>query len=126
MKTRIYLSGPMRYYPNFNHAAFHRAAKRIRDYELKGAKRSMFDYEIFSPAERDETHPCPADITDHLHRFQWYLRRDIKALMDCDMVVVLPGWELSTGCDLEVNLAKALHIPVITLDHLLDGKLEDW
>jgi hypothetical protein len=44
------------------------------------------------------------------------MRRDIEALLTCDKVVVLDKWEHSNGACLEVAIAKALGVPVETLD----------
>ena len=41
--VRVYLCGPMRKYPEFNHPAFHQAARLLR---AEG-------YDVFSPAEHD-------------------------------------------------------------------------
>lgn len=43
------------------------------------------------------------------------MRADIKALCDCDHVVVLPGWEKSRGATLEVFIATQLGMRVTTL-----------
>jgi hypothetical protein len=40
------------------------------------------------------------------------MRRDIKALMDCDTVATLPGWQDSCGASLEVHIGKALGMTV--------------
>ena len=38
------------------------------------------------------------------------LRRDIKALCDCDVIVMLSGWEMSVGANLELNIAHRVGI----------------
>ena len=40
------------------------------------------------------------------------LRKDIKAMMDCDTIAMLPNWANSKGAMLEVKLAQALEIKV--------------
>jgi hypothetical protein len=37
------------------------------------------------------------------------MREDIKALMDCGGIYVLPGWMESRGATMEVELASTLH-----------------
>ncbi len=40
------------------------------------------------------------------------MKRDLKYLVDCDAVFLLPGWETSKGARLEVQVAKSLDIKV--------------
>lgn len=43
------------------------------------------------------------------------MRDDIKALLDCDGIVMLEGWERSRGAQLELHIAEALGMPIYTL-----------
>lgn len=91
--TRVYLAGPMRGKPDLNRAAFAEAAARLRGLGLT----------VFSPAEADEQ----SDNSD----IRAVFRRDVDALLGCDMVVMLPGWEQSRGAVAERALAKAVGMP---------------
>lgn len=42
-----------------------------------------------------------------------YMRTDIKALVDCDRIYMMNGWQRSRGCCLEYSIAKELGIPMI-------------
>lgn len=42
-----------------------------------------------------------------------YIRESVVQLLECNMVVTLPGWELSEGACLEVQLAKELEYPIV-------------
>ena len=44
-----------------------------------------------------------------------YMRADIKALMDCDAIYLLGGWEVSEGARLEEWIAFRIGIKRITL-----------
>lgn len=99
----IYLAGPMSGYPDHNVPAFHAAAARIRD----------FGYRVVSPAETE------GENQEERTWEQW-MRRDIKLLVDCDAVAVLPGWEHSRGATLEVHVARALGMPLMCADTLRD------
>ena len=94
--TRFYISGPMSGYPEHNASQFELAAKMLRE-------RS---YEVCNPIEFDET-PGVA--------WSDYLRKDIRALMDCHGVITLPGWQESRGAALEVHIAHALGMQVLPL-----------
>lgn len=93
---RVYISGPMTNMPQLNFPAFRAAAAQLRSVGL----------EVVNPAELDEQ--------DAGKEMAWadYMRRDIKALMDCTHVAVLPGWQESKGASIEVGLAHALGIQV--------------
>ena len=97
----IYLAGPMTGIPNFNHALFHAEAARLR----------ALGYEVINPAE---INPDP--------NAQWEecMRRDIKALMDCDAVALLPGWQTSKGASLERYTAASLGMRCAPV-HEFDG-----
>lgn len=102
---KIYLSGPMSGFADYNFPAFHAAATRLR---AKG-------YEVFNPAESFE------GDTD----LPWatYMRTDIDAIMDCDEVRLLSGWEQAVGARLEVAVALAIGLPVHDMDgiHIYTG-----
>ena len=94
--TRFYVSGPMSGYPEHNASQFKLTAKMLRE---RG-------YEVCNPIEFDET-PGIA--------WSDYLRKDIRALMDCKGVITLPGWQESRGASLEVHIAHALGMTVLPL-----------
>lgn len=80
--------------PGLNFAAFDEAAHHLR---TQG-------YKVANPVEIAKTYPGQPD--------EFYLRKDIQLLMDCDGVVILPGWERSRGAELELLNALRLNIPV--------------
>ena len=86
---RWYVAGPMTGLPNLNFAAFHAAAARLRG----------LGHEVVNPAEINP---------DQGAKWEDCMRADIKALMDCDAILLLPGWERSRGATLEHHIAKAL------------------
>lgn len=49
---------------------------------------------------------------DHKNAVTWsdYMRTDIKALMDCDNIHMLPNWRSSEGAKLEKYIANELDI----------------
>lgn len=100
---RAYLAGPMRGYDLFNFPAFDEAAKYLRS----------FGWNILSPAEHDrEAFPDFDPSSNSLDGFdiRAALQWDLAQILDPDThaVIVLPGWESSVGCALEVVLAGAL------------------
>lgn len=97
MKT-VYVSGRMTGMPELNFPAFHAAAAYLR---AQG-------YRVINPAELDEGDTEPMS-------WAGYMRRDIKALMDCDLIAMLPDWERSKGATIEHDLAVDLGMGLIFL-----------
>ena len=100
-QPRLYVSGPMTGLPEFNFPGFHAAARQLR----------AVGYEVINPAEHDEQ---PGRSWEH------YLRKDIRLLMDCDAVALLPGWGNSRGALLEKYIAQALSMPCRPVEEWLD------
>ena len=101
---RIYISGPMTGIPEFNFPAFNQAATRLRGCGL----------DVVNPAEINK---------DTTMSWEDCMRADIKALCDCDTIVMLPGWENSKGAHLEVHIAHRLGIRVLGLRDIYDELL---
>lgn len=86
---KVYVSGPMTGYPEFNFPAFNAVAALLRE----------SGYETANPAD-----------TGLVDGWEWadYLRYDLRLLTECDAVYTLDGWEASRGAALEMHVAKAL------------------
>jgi hypothetical protein len=80
--------------PDYNRPAFDEAAAQIR---AEGRT-------VFNPAEVGER--------DVIRTRSWYMRKDIDALLKCDSVHVLQGWEKSKGARLEIEIARQLELPI--------------
>lgn len=112
---KVYISGPITGIPNSNRPAFAEAAQILR----------LAGHEPVNPIELDHSHdgPCRgSDIPDADHRPQppshkygCYLKADILALMDCDAIMFLEGWQFSRGARTEGAVAGALGIKQISL-----------
>lgn len=92
MKSPTYLTGPMTGLPDYNYPAFHAAAAKLRS----------MGREVINPAE------------DEKPGLEWhqYLRADIRNLVDCHAIHMLPGWELSKGANLEHHIAGQLGMTI--------------
>ncbi|WP_250865650.1 DUF4406 domain-containing protein [Caballeronia sp. INSB1] len=97
---KLYVAGPMSGFPELNFPAFHAEAARLR----------VLGFEIVNPAEIN------ADPTAG-----WLdcMRADIKQLVDCDGIALLPGWEQSKGATVEHALARGLGLRVIEARHIV-------
>lgn len=97
-----YLAGPMRGIHEYNFPAFYAAAAALRKHGL----------DVWSPAENDVNQDGFDPAKDTAHPMRHYMKRDLPAVLNADMVCVLPGWEKSQGAQLEVHVARACGIPV--------------
>lgn len=96
MSAKCYIAGPMEDCPDLNHPAFAEAAATLR----------RLGFEVVSPAELNP-------ITT---RYRDAMITDIKALLECDHICLLEGWERSQGAVLERHIAQVLGIVPINLD----------
>lgn len=94
----VYIAGPMRGYQGLNFPAFHDAADRFRRAGWTVRSPVEIGREMFG-ANPDAVSPAE------------FLRADIRALLDCDAIAVLPGWEHSTGAKAEAAAAVTLGLP---------------
>lgn len=90
----IYLSGPMTGIPGLNFPAFHAEAARLR----------ALGYLVENPAELNPD----SDASWHA-----CMRADLKALLDCDALALLPGWQKSAGAHLEMHVAHRVGIEIV-------------
>ncbi|OJA82926.1 hypothetical protein BGV71_14240 [Burkholderia ubonensis] len=97
---KLYLAGPMSGYADLNFPAFRAEASRLRG----------LGFEIVNPAEIN-----PNTGADWLA----CMRADIKQLVDCDGIALLPGWDRSRGANVEQTLARGLGLRVYQARHLV-------
>lgn len=95
-----YIAGPMTGYPEFNYPAFKAAADALR---AEGNK-------VASPTEHTDDEP-PAGYNAE-RPYAYYLRCSLRMLLECEEIVLLPGWEASVGACLERKIAEALGMPI--------------
>ena len=89
-----YIAGPMTGYPQYNYPAFAYVATALRAQNV----------DVRSPHEIDN---------EGVDRpWEWYMRRAIQMMLDCDEVVLLPGWRDSRGARIEHQLAEHLGLPI--------------
>ena len=106
-----YVAGPMTGIEKFNYPAFHQAVRALRHVGVPAF--SAADDEFGEPMDP----PTVIDAKPHGH----YLRHALRLLLDCDEVVLLPGWEDSRGASIEVKVAQALDMPVTELGPRIVG-----
>ena len=98
----LYVAGPMTGYPECNYPAFKGASWQLRN----------AGFQVWNPAERVDSH-----VARH---YVDLLRDDLKGLLQCEGVAILPGWEFSVGARNEVTVAGVLRMPVKSVDDWLN------
>ncbi len=93
---RTYLAGPMSGLPDHNYPAFKAAAKRLRGQGVQ----------VISPHEITPSGYGPWSWQEHM-------RVDLAALLTCEVIVMLPGWQQSRGAQLEKTVAEAIGLSVV-------------
>ncbi len=108
MSKRIYIAGPMKGIPLFNFPAFDGAEAWITlEWEgWQAVNPAQIDRDYgFDPTSLPEDHdwnviPPSAGTREEI------IRRDIEAVLSCDAIFMLPGWEKSAGAKAELHLAR--------------------
>jgi len=97
--TKFYLAGPMTGIPQSNFPMFDRVTRVLRS---RG-------HEVCSPAEMDRAMGIDPDRPETSKDIDWsdVMLADLKAILDCDGIVLLPGWENSNGARLERTVAES-------------------
>lgn len=100
---QYYLAGPMTGIEKYNFPLFDEVAADLR---LRGM-------DIVSPHEIDhgETEETRGSLP-----YTEYIKAGLKQLLECGAIVLLPGWEVSNGCHLEVLVARQCGMTVYTYD----------
>ena len=93
-------------YELLNHPAFDRNAAFLRD----------LGYEVISPAEMNRK--LGIDLTGNMNEEQYLaiIKHDYTALLTCDAIAFLPGWEGSRGAKLESDFANVLKLDPYRVD----------
>ena len=99
---RIYISGPMTGMPDLNIPLFNAEAVRLR----------ALGYEVINPAELNPDPDTP-----------WHecMRKDLMALLHCDTLALLPGWQNSAGAHLEMHVAHRVGINIVVAKEIGHG-----
>lgn len=95
-QAKVYISGPIAHYDvEERKAYFNAVAERLR---TKGyIPVNPFENPLWLSGNGN------ADWREHM-------KEDIRMLLDCDFITLLPNWEKSKGCKLELDVASSCGI----------------
>jgi hypothetical protein len=106
---RIYIAGPMLGCDHYNFDAFDAKRDEIRALGHIPVSPADLDRAIgFDPYDRRSVESIPIDAAF----MKSTVRRDVDAIIECDALVLLDGWQNSAGATGEVAVARWLGIPV--------------
>lgn len=103
---KVYMSGPINSPVSSGRTAEdHKAAFT----DLKQwLKRNMGNWEVINPCEIGTTCLDPDCGPFDGHDWNCWLKADLREMLTCDAILLLPEWEQSAGALLEANVAKAV------------------
>lgn len=93
-----YLAGPMTGLPEHNYPAFAEAKYELEKMGLRIA--SPHDVQFNEPNGRGSL------------PWEYYMKAGLKMMLECDGIIMLPGWVNSHGAKLEFDLACKLSMEV--------------
>lgn len=98
MMRVVYLSGPMKGYPESNYPLFLAVAAKLRS----------AGHRVYNPAEFEFDGPHEAfPLREAFCEYCKFI------CMEADTIVLLPGWEMSLGVSAELALAKNIKLDII-------------
>ena len=100
---KIYLSGPMRGYPDSNYPRFNEVAAKLR----------AAGHEVYNPAEITQ----PFEVRKHFAEYCDYICRQ------ADAIFMLDGWSVSQGANIEHDLAKICGLKIMFEMDARQGRL---
>ena len=100
---KVFISGPMRNIPDGNRSSFEKC-----EAALKGRGVSCYN-------PRWNEYGCSSEFTT-----RDMLTVTLNALLQCDFICFLDGWEKASGCQIERGIAEKLKMGTL---YFHDGKL---
>lgn len=91
---KVYISGPI--------AGYELEERRLAFLKVQ----HMLEEKGFEPVN-----PFDNGVPEDAH-WRQHMRADIAMLIQCDYIYMMPGWELSKGCKLELDVASSCGIEV--------------
>jgi len=106
---KVYICGPISLGGTLSEKEIRANLRRFQEASLK--LRQM-GHEVFDPSY----HQPDGDFQASTSVEVWcaYMRLDIKALVDCNAIYKLSGWQQSPGAQLEATIADKLHLLDLT------------
>lgn len=105
----VYLAGPMTGHADFNSLAFLDAEAYATDRGWKTVSPRTTDPSHAGDCPPGERHTTAAGS----HPYTCWVRASLRMMLDCDAILLLPGWETSRGARIERDVAEACGMAVL-------------
>lgn len=108
---KVYISGPI----TDNDPII--VKRNIENLYKYAQKFRIMGFEVINPDELQNE--------EEKKTFEWedFLKVDLIEMLKCDFVAVLPNWESSRGCNLELFNAVSVKMPIIDADKMSEIKI---
>ena len=106
---RVYIAGPIKGKPDGNRAAFQAAAAHM----ARCGYTAVNPHDVAPHQHPGECPPGPSAGEGSEHSAACHLRTDLAAMLSCDAILLLFGWEYSTGARAEFNAATVAGLRVL-------------
>lgn len=107
MRSKCYISGPI---------TGREAVDYLREFWRAARYVENLGYEAVNP--------CELNHAGHDQTWESFMRVDLKALMDCEAIYLLPNWHKSVGAKAEFHIAQVLGMDVVMPDNGPDIVIE--
>jgi|SRR5882724_7811628 len=115
MEQLFYIAGPIfGKGMDLNLPEFERVARLAK---LKLGCRTLIPHNI-EPYGHAGKCPPGRQTEAEQHAAPCHMRADIRAMLMCDGIILLPGWQTSQGAQLEMQVASACGLSVYQAGHL--------
>lgn len=128
LNRKLYLCGPISIGGTLPEEQVIENLNRFNEYEIMLAK---VGYRVESPVRIKEAPWLAAlelsskcEVVTKRDEWCWYLRRTLIQMLTCDGVALLPGWQASPGCRLEVHLADSIDLYAQSVQEWLKAAYE--
>lgn len=107
---KVYISGPMTGIVNLNIEEFKKYEDKFKNLNFEVVN----PHNLFNKEEVDEMDLKLENKEISFEEYHgFFMRRDIKEMMNCDFIAVLKGYEKSKGANIEVYLARNINMPIV-------------
>lgn len=101
---KIYLSGPI---SGLTPSEYHENFEKAEEYIKANGHEPLSPLNVKACKEEScQKKPEYKESGEYLHSWECYLKYDLLAMLECEGIIMLPGWESSKGATLEHETAQ--------------------